>query len=301
MELIMKVQKSKPLKIFKNEMGQANHMLITTLIGLDGIIPYNVEKNQDFDAAWNPKDKSQSIERSKSFVKKSALSWLVDNIDMYFRLINQNPSIICDEEFKKRIDSGDISRSVYKRLNELCSFLDISSIEYALVDLLICWRNRLVHFQAENDIQEFNKKKLSENIEQIDNQFCHLNIERTFESFENKHTPTFKEVASFVKASLDLIYEIDKGLLARLDFVKYADSVIINHLKADNTAHQQTARLNDIFSKGSETAYKKLRQILLQNGFTDDGVSDSVDAFCIKISKFSFSEVKTKYQNKTFL
>lgn len=39
----LEINHSIALKRFKAEIGQANHMLITIMVGLDGIIPYNVE------------------------------------------------------------------------------------------------------------------------------------------------------------------------------------------------------------------------------------------------------------------
>ena len=85
----MDINRSIALKRFKNEIGQANHMLITIMVGLDGIVPYQVEAQEEFHTSWNPKSKEISVERSKVFVKKATMAWLVDCIDMYLRLINR--------------------------------------------------------------------------------------------------------------------------------------------------------------------------------------------------------------------
>ena len=141
----MDINRSAALKYFKTEIGQANHMLITIMVGLDGIIPYHVEAQEEFHTSWNPKSKKASVERSKVFAKKATMAWLVDCIDMYLRLINQSPILIGNKKLKQSIDSVDNSRSVYRRVNLICSHYNIQSIEYALMDLLICWRNRLTH------------------------------------------------------------------------------------------------------------------------------------------------------------
>jgi hypothetical protein len=154
----------------------------------------------------------------------------------------------------------------------------------------------MVHYQAENDIQCFNKDKLIDEQKLIKQKYRHLDMVRTLNSFDNKYTPTFKEIASLIKATINLIYEIDSRLIKKLDVVRFADSVIVNHIKGDSTT-----RLNDIFSKGNETAYKKLRQILIQNGLTDTLQYNDVDDFCKNISELSFSQIKTHYENKTFL
>lgn len=45
------------MKKFKREIGQANHFLITILVGLEGVKSGRIEKNIEFDVAWN----SQSV------------------------------------------------------------------------------------------------------------------------------------------------------------------------------------------------------------------------------------------------
>ena len=110
----MKINHSIALKRFKAEIGQANHMLITIMVGLDGIIPYDVEAQNEFHTSWNPKSKKASVERSKLFAKKATMAWLVDCLDIYLRLINQSPSLISSEKLKQSLDSVDNSRSIYK-------------------------------------------------------------------------------------------------------------------------------------------------------------------------------------------
>lgn len=291
----MDINRSTALKCFKNEIGQANHMLITIMVGLDGIVPYQVEAQEEFHTSWNPKSKKKSVERSKVFAKKATMAWLVDCIDMYLRLINQSPLLIDSKQLKQSIDSKENSRSVYKRINIICSHYNIQSIDYALVDLLICWRNRLTHFQAENDIMSNNRKILQNNVENIKEKHCGLDANQTLESFDNCAFPTFKEITSFVRASINLISEFDKCLLNDINLVTYADRIIVKYLN-----DRKEYRLNNIFSKDSQTAEKSLRQILFQNGFISENPND-VDEFCKDISNLSVQNAKEALLNGTFL
>ena len=70
----MKLSKSKNLKIFKNEIGQANHFLITILVGLDGVHDNKINIKEEFSTSWNPKNRIDSANRSREFAKKSALT-----------------------------------------------------------------------------------------------------------------------------------------------------------------------------------------------------------------------------------
>lgn len=144
----MKIEKSKNLKVFKKEIGQANHFLITILVGLDGIKNGNIDLNEEFRTSWNPKDRVVSTERSRAFAKKSTLAWIVDNIDMYFSMGNEEPKIMRDELITI-MDKN--SRSVYRKFTSIIEYYNINYIDSAFVDLIICWRNRLMHYKADNE------------------------------------------------------------------------------------------------------------------------------------------------------
>ena len=87
----MKINKSCALKKFKNEIGQANHFLITILIELNGVKSGKVVKNDEFDVALNPRDIIASANRSRIYTIKASLAWAVDCLDMYLRLCNRKP------------------------------------------------------------------------------------------------------------------------------------------------------------------------------------------------------------------
>ncbi|HET6747351.1 MAG TPA: hypothetical protein VFH06_04575 [Candidatus Saccharimonadales bacterium] len=293
----MIITKSPALKAFKKEVGQANHMLITLLVGLDGIIKGNVTISKEFHATWSPKDKKISAYRSRDFAKKSCLVWVVDCLDMYTRLINKSPSLIEDTDLKKNIDNEENNRKIYTKLAIICEQYDIKDTRLALVHVLICWRNRLTHYDAENDISVKDTELLLEDKEAIKAKYRGLDIQLALESFYKKQPPTFKEVASLVSASIDLVYAIDEALISELDKVVYADRVIIKYLKSDISR-----RLNGLFSNEKEKINKSLQQILMQNGFSkSDEADNEIDQLCLDISSLSFDEIKTCLSNGSFI
>ena len=87
-------------KKFKKRMGQANHFLVTTWIGLDAVATGDAQQRETFNVCWNPHDINFSVKRSKEFLVNAALSWTVDNLDMYLRMSNQNPKLLSDDESK---------------------------------------------------------------------------------------------------------------------------------------------------------------------------------------------------------
>lgn len=302
----MEINHSIALKHFKKEIGQANHMLITIMVGLDGIVPYNIEAKDEFHTSWNPKSKKRSVDRSKVFAKKAALVWLVDCLDMYLHLINQSPILIDNENLKNDLDDDKNSRSVYRRVELMSTHYNIQSTDFALVDLLICWRNRLTHFRAENDITEQSKRILQNNSDEIMRTHCGLCIEQTLASFNKHNSPSFKEVTSFVRASINWVSEVDKKILHDIDWVSYSDRIIVTYLndvkncKTEKERKEKIARrLNNIFSKDAEYTEKSVRQILFQYGFTSEKPND-VDEFCKMISHLSFQNIKNCATRKSF-
>jgi len=293
--IIVEISHSYALGKFKKEIGQANHMLITILVGLDGVITSDFDIAPEFRASWNPKSKITSAERSKLYAKKTSLSWLVNCLEMYLKLIVREPSLIEDCTLHEEYSNDKNSRSVYNRIKLLCEYFEISSIDYALVDLLICWRNSIMHFDVKNVPTNSNRKRLTENANEIAKTHCGLDIVCTLNSFDKNQQPSFKEVTSFVRSSINLVYEIDRHLVQSLDTSRYTDRTIMNYLK------ERDDRFENIFSKDQATILSKLRQILKNNHFTDTSDENDVDIVCNRISKLNHSEAKACYIANSFL
>jgi len=276
------------------EIGQSNHMLITAMIGLDMISTNTSKIDNNLNVAWNPRNPFQSAERSKEYVRKSSLAWLVDCVDMYFRLINRSPRLLQDQKLQDKFNDSIDSRSINARVNTLLEHYSINTIDSALFDLLICWRNRLVHFDADNNILPSNKILLLSKKDEISSIHCGIDIERSLDSFEKKTVPTIKEVTTFVKSSIDLLYTIDDILIKKLDLIKYSDQVIMKYF-----SEFTTKRIDNIFSKDEVRKQKAIRQILIQASFNDSEKND-VDEFCSLISALSCKKAAGYIEQKSF-
>ena len=304
----MIVNHSYALKQVKKEIGQVNHYLITILVGLNGIIPHDLDAGSELHAVWNPKCKKASVDRSRLFAQKATLAFVVDCIDMYLRLINRSPLLISNESLKNELDKDDNSKSVYRRLNIICKHLNIDSLEFAMADLLICWRNRLVHFDADNDISSKNREIM---LSHFSNMYCekhHLDFREMLRSFDSKSIPKFKEITSLVNATINLLYQIDSSLINQIGFLNYADRIVVNYFRSD-----PVKRLNNVFSKEPGHAEKAIRQILLQYGFAvqevvdhDTGkiiktITNEVDDYCATFAEMSYSHAKQYLKLGTFI
>lgn len=296
----LEIKYSPALKLFKKEVGQVNHQLITIFVGLDGIIPHNLSVNPSLHTTWNPQSKEASVDRSKLFAKKAVLVWLVDCIDMYLRMINQAPMLFLPDDLKHCVDGEDNSRSVYRRVNVICDYYKINTVSSAFVDLLIGWRNKTAHFQADNNITSEHRKLLQDNHSFILTDFCGLDIAKLLENFDAGKVPAFKEVTSLTRAAINFIYELDDALLHSLDLTTYADRVLIHHLHSYGK-NDKNKSIDNIFSKDLYTKERIIKQILMQNGFSAGTSRNDVDHFCEQVSRLSFKEAIIQLERNSFL
>lgn len=229
---------SKPRKDVKKILGQANHFLITILIGLDSVGKNDITLPPEFRTSWNPKDKNRTVLRSREYALNSSLAWAVDCLDAYFSKINQSPQLIEEACLKSKIDGS--GRSVYEKFNIFSNYIisnNFKKEDFALyksfVDLAIQWRNNTTHYNAENVIQKENEIILTKNSVLIEEKFCGLKAEETLKHFKKGKSPTFKEVTSLIRGIQNYMEILDIFLLTRIDIVRYTYD-LLNRFFAEN-------------------------------------------------------------------
>ena len=257
-------------KKFKKKFGQANHFLITTLIGLDIVEKSDgITKSKDFATSWNPKNQIASARRSRMFVLESFFSYIVDGIDMYLSSLQKKPLLINDEQFFVQLNNS--GSSVYLKLKVISEYLSIQDYYIKdLVLLLVTWRNNVVHFNSSQKLHPQTKTNLLANSNKINDCFCHLDIKEVINKAEKGDTPTFKEVTSLIKATHDFVNLIDNNIINKMNIEEYSIRVINNILK-DKTIY---AKYNSL------TVNQKIRYKcnLLKNfaGFDDEDIKNYI-------------------------
>ncbi len=252
---------------FKKRIGQVNHFLITTLIGLDGVKNRDYKLPKEFSTSWNPKNIERSVERSARFVLDASLSWVVDNLDSYFIESYRKPSIIESEDLRKAYSKAD--RSVSKRFDifyeeTLKRNKEIQKYA-ALVALSIQWRNNIVHFGAENELERDHLNFLKQNKELYSNEFHHLDINTLLVSFNSKDGhPSFKEVTSMIYAIHKYVECVDNFLLSNINIDRYITDLCEKHFE---TFKRTKTKVNNFTEDRKKNFYETL---LRQYGFQLD-------------------------------
>jgi hypothetical protein len=245
------------LNHFKKLIGQANHLLITILIGIEGVRTGQVTKSDDFNVSWNPKSIEDSSVRSRIFARNSALSWVMDSLDSYLGFLRKNPFVF-PEPFNTEFKNERFLFRSFNRIIEFTSY-DID-FPLCIVHLGIQWRNNLVHFHADNELEQkyiaflrnFDKKDIEE-------RFCGLDPIMMIEHFKNRKTPTFKEVAAIIQSVHYIVLELDKKLKEYID----VDFLIKYLIKENSDGFKQMIESNP------NKRFKKVKRFFISKGLKE--------------------------------
>lgn len=264
---------------FKDLLGQANHFLITILVGLNGIKANRINIDPEFSTSWNPQDSKRSAERSRVFALDLALVRAVDALDTYFMMSVRKPCALADESFIA--DMGATKRSVANRLdvfNQHLPSLDAGQI--ALLKLAIEWRNRRVHSLAEDRLVKAQRQLILSQQTHLAKAYAGLDAKALLARFDGRIAPSFKEAASIIRVCQEAVEHYDTHLLEKLPLTSYlCDAVLM--ILSDGDRNRQSA-INRIWDHPKREA-KALRLLRLA------GVSEQINAVGREVPK-SFVE-----------
>ena len=263
---------SRVFREFKIGIGQANHFLITILIGLDAVED-GAEKRESFKTTWNPKNRINSVGRSKKYAIKSALAWTVDNLDMYLRLCNREPRLYQDEE---SLEIAKTKHSVYNKFYcVIRNHPELAASKFAYVDLLICWRNNSIHFDAENKLmtESINYFRNIPGDDVVTNTY-HLDVNQMLERFNRGKCPTFKEAATLISMTIHFVEELDSILLCDIDQYRFLETSLFKTLNSEKETNVFNFR-----NTTPEKRKKKLKQFFVSVGISEDFYNEDGERF----------------------
>lgn len=260
---------------FKKMLGNANHLIITTMVGLDAIDRGIVSSAPgNFPAVWNPKDCSASAQRSRILILDMGLVRAVDALDAYMMWANRRPFLIQSSDFKSDMDGT--GRSVSKRFQVFEQHtLPKDHILSALVATTIRWRNKAVHSEDRVELNPIYHQTLEENEEEISNRFRGLETSILLRGYANNRSPHLKEVTSFINAMHQYVRAIDASLLEVLDSEQYLKEMIWagickTNREAGSNRREQMRLIHNKWGKSLDRKKQAVEGFLRHEGLSYD-------------------------------
>ena len=258
------LETSPPRRAFKRSLGQANHFLITILIGLDAVEDGTAKQRQGMPASWNPQNAAQSAARSRGFAARGAFALLFDCIDAYTWDILAEPTVVQREANRTALEKAANSRARFEELAQLVG--KKGSSVWALLNLGRAWRHRLTHSRSDAAPAGAVVAALRDNKEAIKDEYAGLDIEKLLRSLASGE-PHMKETTAMIRAGHQFVEAADRHLLTDFDPSVYAKDALSSHLKSlDLTARK--IRASNLWGQNCERRQRAILNVLRSHGMT---------------------------------
>ena len=258
---------------FKQTLGNANHLIITAMAGLDAIERGIVTTiPDDLHAAWSPKDPVASARRSRRLLLDMALVRAVDALDVYIRHSNRKPFLIQSPHLRAEIDKAGLS--IFKAFIAIEKhYSAIDHVLSSLVALMITWRNRAAHSESDNEVQSYHKEIIKINSSDIASRFRGLNAEHLLSGYEAYRAPGFKEIASFINATHHYVEGLERAQFASLRMETFLKELVWTALsdnarKGETGDHARRRRAKSVWGKDATERRKHVERFLQHQGLS---------------------------------
>jgi hypothetical protein len=227
--LMLELNRTVARAAFKDLLGQANHFLITILVGLNGVRRGGIEIDEEFRTSWNPRDVRHSADRSRAFALDLALVRAVDSLDTYMMRSRRHPLALTSTSFASSMDGA--GQSISRRLEVFNAHLDpLPNRHTTFIKLAIEWRNRRVHSLADNNIDDDDIDSLEKCADTLHKEFSGLDVVELIKDYKSRSAPTFKEAAAIMRLVHFAVENFDTQLLGKLDINRYLGTALAAQL-----------------------------------------------------------------------
>jgi len=237
---------------FKDLLGQANHFLITLLVGLGAVSDGIAKLDDEFRTSWNPRDVKKSAERSRQFALDLSLVRAVDALDTYMMQARRSPTALTSADFASAMDGT--GQKVSKRLEVFSAFLTPLAIRQQLfLKLAIDWRNRRVHSLAADTISSEEQKELLTYYASLKVEHNGLDMKALVGRYRSNEAPSFKDAASVIRLTQTAVEHFDGQLLAGLEIESYLRGLMARTLDPPRSPAIKDALRNACMNTWGET------------------------------------------------
>lgn len=260
---------------FKDLLGQANHFLITLLIGLGAVRDGVATLDAEFRTSWKPHDVKRSAERSRQFALDLSLVRAVDALDTYMMHARRSPTALPSVEFASAMDGT--GQKVSRRLEVFSIHLEpLAARQQLLLRLAIDWRNRRVHSLADETLTSDELKELLMYSDELAEDHRGLDVKELIARYRANEAPSFKDAASVIRLTQTAVEHFDAQLLAGLQIEQYLRGLIVRALDPARTSRSKDALRNACLKTWADPEKRTKKSIRIL-GMVGVHVSDKIE------------------------
>lgn len=188
---------------------------------------------------------------------------------------NQKAVKKCLVEFSKRHCGEHTRPSLRARHEKLFNFsthhkavqakaLAPSKHYFSAIELLIAWKNELVHDTDEGQLGNDAIKVLTAKSQDFSSEHAGIDINQTIDRYRNKLEPSLKDISTLVSVLLRYVSSIDQSLLSGCNVVEFFKNAITHELKIRKSGIDT---LRKWAGKSLDDRIDKARQLVAGHGF----------------------------------
>lgn len=212
----------------KDAIGQVNHFLLTSMIGLQELRDADPDDLEDLPGQWNPKNQDASITRSQRFVRSATLVWVVDALDALCTAMGSDHPEVFEDETRTILGR----RSVAAKVSALAPLHDRVGprVHSDLVKVAVLWRNGLVHYTGSERLPQDVRGRIQRMLAADREKFRDLDPIDLLARYTAAEAPRLKEVASIVQAATSWIMDLDRAVVSLVDPEAHAKRLFKEYL-----------------------------------------------------------------------
>lgn len=159
---------------------------------------------------------------------------------------------------------------------------------FAAVELLIAWRNVLVHDSDKDELGSNAIAVLQADAAALKQDHAAVSIQETIDRYTDKKEPTLKDISTLVSILLRYVAAIDAVLISRCDVSRYVRTSLAFEIKARASGMETLRRLS---GRTWQARIEAAGKLVAPHGFTPDNFATKQGAYSgrtLSSSDFNF-------------
>lgn len=260
------------LLAFRRQVGEANRMLNTLLVGLETLKTATPVRPVDLMRTWHLPTSGAEWEETRAFALRGAMVSIIDGLDRYLRTLSRIEGLVAaslhDALNGRKTGGADRRPTLSERFETLCEAYPVVSLEHRLaLRLLVAWRNQFVHGDYRFGLSTRDSRAIAETAEFFHSAHGGADIVGALSRYNRGEAPTVVDLSTLISAVQRLTTALDAAVLHHQDPARYAVALTGYLISTDR---DPPSCLEILFEHGGRQAAGRVHALLLHNGANHD-------------------------------